>query len=218
MLRETDLLDRTSIQSFDWAVLRLVRAAEPRLRLNAITNTDYLQLNRPGASPWLAGLDIDDFDGSIPAAVSTLGFDAISPSHTILTPAMVAEAHEAGLRVLPYTVDAAATMRRLIEIGVDGMITQPPRRSPLGAGGDGRAAAAFLPTDSLSADDDRADDRTDATADPPRTRARRSGRGPRPRRGHRAALRAREPTSSASAPRPPGSGTPGSRERDAPAW
>ena len=126
VLRETDLLDRTSIQSFDWAALRLVRAAEPRLRLNAITNTDYLQLNRPGASPWLAGLDIDDFDGSIPAAVTTLGFDAISPSHTILTPAMVVEAHEAGLRVLPYTVDAADTMRWLIEIGVDGMITNRP--------------------------------------------------------------------------------------------
>jgi glycerophosphoryl diester phosphodiesterase len=125
-LGETGMLDRTAIQSFDWAVLRLVRAQEPRLRLNAVTNTDYLELHRPGASPWLAGLDIDDFDASIPSAVSTLGFDAISPSHTILTPAMVAEAHDAGLRVLPYTVDAAPSMRWLVEIGVDGMITNRP--------------------------------------------------------------------------------------------
>ena len=121
-----DLLDRASIQSFDWAVLRLVRAAEPRLALNAITNTGYLEIDQPGASPWLGGIDIDDFGDSVPAAASALGFDAISPSHTILTPAMVAEAHDAGIRVIPYTVDAPASMRRLVEFGVDGMITNRP--------------------------------------------------------------------------------------------
>ncbi len=126
VLREADLLQRSSIQSFDWAVLRLVRAEEEAIRLNAITNTDYLEIHQPGASPWLGGIDIDDFHDSVPAAVSALGFDTISPSHTILTPAMVAEAHEADLRVVPYTVDAAPSMRWLLEIGVDGMITNRP--------------------------------------------------------------------------------------------
>jgi glycerophosphoryl diester phosphodiesterase len=126
VLGKSDLLDRASIQSFDWTVLRLVRSEEPRLALNAVTNTRFLETDQPGASPWLAGLDIDDFHDSIPAAVAALGFDAISPSHTILTPAMVVEAHEAGLRVLPYTVDAPSSMRWLIEIGVDGMITNRP--------------------------------------------------------------------------------------------
>lgn len=126
VLDDAGLLDRASIQSFDWAVLRLVRATEPRVGLNALTNTDKLEVGQPGASPWLAGLDIDDFGDSVPAAVSALGFDAISPSHTILTPAMIAEAHEAGLRVLPYTVDAVETMRHLIAVGVDGMITNRP--------------------------------------------------------------------------------------------
>ena len=86
-----------------------MRAAEPRLSLNALINTGYLEVDQPGASPWLGGIDIDDFDDSVPAAVSALGFDAISPSHTILTPAMVAEAHDAGLRVIPYTVDDRRT-------------------------------------------------------------------------------------------------------------
>jgi glycerophosphoryl diester phosphodiesterase len=126
VLRESGMLDRASIQSFDWVVLRLVRADEPRIALNALARADSLEVDQPGASPWLAGLDIDDFQGSVPAAVSALGFGTISPSHTILTPAMVAEAHQAGLRVLPWTVDAAPSMRRLIEFGVDGMITDRP--------------------------------------------------------------------------------------------
>jgi glycerophosphoryl diester phosphodiesterase len=126
VLEGHDVLERSSIQSFDWSMLSLVRAAEPRIALNALARTDYLEIDQPGMSPWLAGLDIDDFDDSVPAAVSALGFDAISPSHTILTPAMVAEAHEAQLRVLPYTVDNEPMMRHLVTIGVDGLITNRP--------------------------------------------------------------------------------------------
>ena len=126
VLQRTGVGARSSIQSFDWAVLRLVRTADPGLCLNALTNTDYLEIDQPGASPWLAGIDIDDFADSVPAAVSALGFDAISPSHSILTPAMVTEAQAADLRVLPYTVDDEPTMRRLLEMGVDGLITNRP--------------------------------------------------------------------------------------------
>lgn len=126
VLHDSGLLERTSIQSFDWTVLRLVHAAEPRVALNALAKSDTLEVDEPGASPWLAGLDIDDFADSIPAAVSFLGFDAISPSHTILTPAMVVQAHEAELRVLPYTVDNEPMMRHLVELGVDGLITNRP--------------------------------------------------------------------------------------------
>jgi glycerophosphoryl diester phosphodiesterase len=126
VLEGSPILDRTSVQSFDWEVLRLVHEAQPRLALNALTNTGYLEVDQPGASPWLAGLDIDDFAGSVAAAASVLGFDAISPSHTILTPAMVAEAHEAGLRVLPYTVNDQPMMGHLVRMGVDGLITDRP--------------------------------------------------------------------------------------------
>ena len=126
VLEGSPVRERTSVQSFDWALLRQVRAVAPDLDLNALSNTGYLEMDQPGASPWLAGLDIDDFAGSVPAAVTALGFTGLSPSHTILTPAMVAEAHEAGLRVLPYTVDDPPTMRRLVAMEVDGLITNRP--------------------------------------------------------------------------------------------
>lgn len=126
VLNQADDVARTSVQSFDWAVLRLVHDAEPGLRLNALTTTARLEVDQPGASPWLAGIDIDDFDDRVALAAASLGFDALSPSRSSLTPDLVEEAHALGLRVLPYTVDDPATMRLLVALGVDGLITNRP--------------------------------------------------------------------------------------------
>jgi glycerophosphoryl diester phosphodiesterase len=120
----------------------LVREQEPRLPIVALTNGDFLQVGQPGASPWLGGIDIDDFGGSLVAAADSFGADAISPVHGMpqngkvgdpnyvpyTTPALVAEAHEAGLAVIPWTIDDPATMASLIEAGVEGIITNYPDR------------------------------------------------------------------------------------------
>ena len=42
------------------------------------------------------------------------------------TRAMVEEAHAAGLGVVPYVVDDPPTMRHLVDLGVDGLITNRP--------------------------------------------------------------------------------------------
>jgi len=39
---------------------------------------------------------------------------------------MVAEAHAAGLAVIPYVVDDVDTMRHLLRFGVNGLITNRP--------------------------------------------------------------------------------------------
>jgi glycerophosphoryl diester phosphodiesterase len=44
------------------------------------------------------------------------------------TPALVAEAHESGLTVIPWTVDDPPTMASLMDAGVDGLITDYPDR------------------------------------------------------------------------------------------
>jgi glycerophosphoryl diester phosphodiesterase len=125
-VRRAGLVDRVSVQSFDWAVLDLVRLAEPGLALNVLTNTPYLEIGRPGASPWTAGVDVDDFAGDVAAAAAGRGYTALSPSHTIVTPALVQAARDADLRVIPYTVDDAGLMAGLIDLGVDGLITNRP--------------------------------------------------------------------------------------------
>lgn len=141
-IKAANMQQRVSIQSFDWGSLRLVQEADPRIRTVALTNKDFLQAGQPGSSPWLGGIDADDFGGDLVNAASHLGFDAISPVHgtpqngtvedpgyvPYVTADMVNRAHDAGMQVMPWTVDDKPTMRALISAGVDGIITDYPDR------------------------------------------------------------------------------------------
>jgi glycerophosphoryl diester phosphodiesterase len=124
--RRAGMVDRVSVQSFDWDVLDLVHAAEPGLALNVLTNTAQQEAGLPGASAWMAGVDIDDFAGDVAAAAAGRGYAALSPRHTIVTPALVRAAHDADLRVIPYTVDDPDLMSAMVDLGVDGLITNRP--------------------------------------------------------------------------------------------
>lgn len=124
--RRAGMVERVSVQSFDWDVLDLVHADEPGLTLHVLTNTAYQEAGLPGASAWMAGVDIDDHSGDVAAAAAGRGYAALSPHHAIVTPALVRAAHDAGLRVIPYTVDDVAEMSALIDLRVDGLITNRP--------------------------------------------------------------------------------------------
>jgi glycerophosphoryl diester phosphodiesterase len=140
-IREAGLLNRVTIQSFDWGALMRMREVEPRLPIVALTNRDFLQEGQIGSSPWLGGLDYDDFD-SLVEITASFDADAISPVHgfpqngkvndpgyeAYTTPEMVAEAHAAGIAVVPWTIDDPATIESLIDAGVDGLITNYPDR------------------------------------------------------------------------------------------
>ncbi|THV39805.1 glycerophosphodiester phosphodiesterase family protein [Glycomyces buryatensis] len=135
-----DIADQVTVQSFDWGALMLMGETAPELPLVALTNYDFLQVGQEGASPWLGGIDIDDFGGDPIAAVDSFGVAAFSPVHGFpqngtvddpdyepyVTAEMVDHAHESGIAVVPWTVDDEATMRSLIDAGVDGIITDYP--------------------------------------------------------------------------------------------
>ena len=148
LVREARMQRQVTIQSFDWGTLMRMQQVAPELPVVALTNgQQFLQAGRPGASPWLGGIDIDDFltDGrslqeAYVAAVDSFGADAVSPVHgdpqngsvddagyvPFTTPELVEAAHEAGMDVVPWTVNDRATMESLIDIGVDGLITDRP--------------------------------------------------------------------------------------------
>ncbi len=141
-IHKAHMEERVSIESFDWGSLRLVKERDPGMRTVALTNKDFLQAGQPGKSPWLGGIDADDFGGDLVDAAASLGFDAISPVHgtpqnaTVTDPGyvpyvtadMVARAHAKGMQVIPWTIDDKPTMRKLIDDGVDGLITDYPNR------------------------------------------------------------------------------------------
>lgn len=141
-VRAADIAPQVTIQSFDWGSLMRMKQVDPRLPLVALTNYDFLQTGQPGKSPWLGGLDIDDFGGDPLKAIDSFGASAFSPVHGFpqngkvtdsdykpyVTKAMVGEAHGMGIKVIPWTVDDKPTMNKLIDDGVDGMITDYPDR------------------------------------------------------------------------------------------
>jgi glycerophosphoryl diester phosphodiesterase len=52
----------------------------------------------------------------------------LQPGNAMTTPALVAEAHRCGMEVNPFYADEESEMLRLIECGVDGMLTNHPAR------------------------------------------------------------------------------------------
>ena len=65
----------------------------------------------------------------------SLGCVAVVSNHKLMDAALVAQLHEAGLRALCYTVNEADDARRLVALGVDGLITDAVDRfSPAARG------------------------------------------------------------------------------------
>ena len=125
---------RVILESFDWRGPRHIRRTRPELRLAWLTRDKTVR----DAALWWDGVTPADFENSVAAAVAAqkgqcgnqcrgqCGAEIWAPAFDTLSRAAVAEAHELGLRVIPWTVNRRAAMRRLIGWGVDGLITDRP--------------------------------------------------------------------------------------------
>ena len=129
-IREAGMEKRAIVQSFDWRTLAVVHRLAPEIRTAYLTAErnwlNNVQAGRPDASPWLGGLDIDDFGGSVPQAIASLHGDIWSPYFRDVTAEEVEEAHRLGLEVHVWTVNDPTQMKELAEMGVDGIITDYP--------------------------------------------------------------------------------------------
>jgi glycerophosphoryl diester phosphodiesterase len=131
-IRAAGVADRATVQSFNWRTLVAMKRVAPEIERVCLTaealNFDTIQRGAPGPSPWLAGLDVDDFAGSVPRLVQAAGCAVWSPLYRNAKPDDVAAAKALGLKVIPWTVNERADMERLIALGVDGIITDYPDR------------------------------------------------------------------------------------------
>jgi glycerophosphoryl diester phosphodiesterase len=129
-LRARGVVARTQIIAFDWRPLRRVQTIAPEIPTSYLTvesrDFDSIERGVEGASPWMAGLDVDAYGGSVPRAVHAAGGRHWSPNMRNVTAELIAEAHALGVRVYPWTVNVEAEMQRLIELGVDGITTDRP--------------------------------------------------------------------------------------------
>lgn len=132
-IRKAEASARTTIQSFDWRGLVAVRRLAPEIATACLSieggTFDTVRRADGQPSPWLAGLDLAVFGGSVPGLARAAGCAVWSPFWRNVTAANVSEAHALGLEVLPWTVNNPADMAALIDLKVDGLITDYPERA-----------------------------------------------------------------------------------------
>ena len=128
-VRSAGMDERTAIQSFDWRTLAIIQKEAPGIPTVYLSAQQDFMNNIAGSSrssPWTAGLHVSQFGGSIPRLVKAAGGAVWSPYHRELTRENLREAHGLGIKVVPWTVNGPADMKRLIEWGVDGIISDRP--------------------------------------------------------------------------------------------
>ena len=132
VIGEHGMTGRVAIQSFDWRTLQEVQrqaSGVPTVYLTARQRwLDTVRVGEAGPSPWTAGFDADDHGGSVPRLVKAAGGQVWSPYYKDVSTAAVQEAHGLGLKVVVWTVNAPAQMNALIDMGVDGIISDYPDR------------------------------------------------------------------------------------------
>jgi glycerophosphoryl diester phosphodiesterase len=105
VIRQRAVEARVIFQSFDFAILHQMKQLAPEITLAALWE---------GAAR------------SFVEIAAEAGTAIVAPEYVLVTTEAVREAHEAGLRVIPWTANTTEDWKRLIAAGVDGIITDDP--------------------------------------------------------------------------------------------
>ena len=114
-VRAAGAIERVALGSFGTRVLRAARACEPRLLTGASREETRLALYRskirwPVRNPPNDAFQVPELSGST----------------RVVSPRFVRDAHQRGVAVQVWTVNEADDMRRLLDWGVDGLISDRP--------------------------------------------------------------------------------------------
>lgn len=134
IVKKYDMEDRVVLQSFDWQTLIEMKKLNPNISTSALwqeqpswgRDSESLRRYEKKKSPWLGGLDIKDYQGNPVKAAHAIGADIISPYYTEISKQDVDEAHSLGMKVVPWTVNNEKDMNMLLDMGVDGIISDKP--------------------------------------------------------------------------------------------
>lgn len=124
LLRNEGVAENVEVHSFDWRNLILLQKLAPEITTSYLSADEVLDRNNYVL--WHAGRDIKASKLSYPALIKELGGSIWCPRYQELTPALLKEAHQLNLKVNVWTVDSVDDMLRMIDMGVDGIITNRP--------------------------------------------------------------------------------------------
>jgi glycerophosphoryl diester phosphodiesterase len=111
LVQSRGLVERTTVQAFQAETVRRVRQLEPALRTMLVAGRSQL-----GGAPATEAVR-----QAKAADATDLGLD-----HRVIDRTLVDAARAGGLRLSAWTVNTEADMRRLIELGVDVIMTDRP--------------------------------------------------------------------------------------------
>jgi len=122
------MTDRVMVQSFDWRTLQLVQQQAPRVPTVYLTQQKGLgaTIALDKATAWTAGFNPADYGHSLPHTIKAAGGAIWSPYFGDVDAEVIAESHQFGLKVVVWTVNKPADIARMIDIGVDGIISDHP--------------------------------------------------------------------------------------------
>jgi glycerophosphoryl diester phosphodiesterase len=120
--------DRVMVQSFDWRTLLLVQKLAPAIPTVYLTlqkgSAPAVQLDK--ATDWTAGFNPAEHANSLPRTIKAAGAAIWSPYFGDVNAALISESHDLGLSVVVWTVNKPEDIARLIDMGVDGIISDRP--------------------------------------------------------------------------------------------
>lgn len=128
LIRREGMEARTNILSFDWRTLQVVQKMAPKIPtvyLSVQRSFDNILAYKPEGSPWTAGFQHQDH-GSVPKMVKAAGGGTWAPYFGDLSETTLKEAHALGLKVAVWTVNDPAQIKKMLDLGVDGITTDRP--------------------------------------------------------------------------------------------
>lgn len=137
LMEEEGITKRSKIQAYDGRCLVFLHQINPKINSALITDLDkennMLNQDPVIAGKWTAGKLLKDHHNSIPELILALGGHSWDAEDLELTKEKVQKAHEVGLEVVAWSWPERtgkefdlALLRKLIDMGVDGIITDRP--------------------------------------------------------------------------------------------